>query len=164
MAPTDCDNAGGQTSRQRQCAAWLAFYLGDVTSEHKIEQAALSNARLVEIVEAGLPVTAAEWLRRRTQMSTKQFGQIIPPSTLRSKRKNANNRLSTEQSDRVMRVAEIYAHAADVFGGHEPAKQWMQRTNPRMPDGRTPEEMLATSYGARYVDDILVQVEHGITA
>lgn len=164
MATTDRGTPGQQPPRQRQYAQWLAFYLGDEALKGELGRATLSNARLAEVVEAGLPVAAADWLRQRSHMSAKQFGKIIPRSTLESRRKSGEQALSVEQSGRVMRVAEIYARAAEVFGDHERAEQWMKRTNPGMPHGRTPAEMLLTSYGARHVDDVLTRLEHGIPA
>ncbi|WP_290651494.1 antitoxin Xre/MbcA/ParS toxin-binding domain-containing protein [Aquisalimonas sp.] len=156
-----------------QHAKWLIYYLGEnifqrqARGGRKASRAivtTVSGTELAGIVEAGLPVSAAEFLRQRTHMSVKRFGQFIPRSTLESKRKSAEQTLSAEQSDRIMRIAEIYARAAEVFGDSDRAERWMKRTNPQMPDGRTPEEMLLTSYGARHVDDVLTRLEHGIPA
>lgn len=144
-------------------AQWMLYYLGkEAFREEPKERPTISNARLAEIVEAGLPVSVADYLRQRTHMSARKFGHIVPRSTLQSKRKSADKKLSVEQSDRIMRVAQVYAHAAEVFGDSKRAETWMKRTNPRMPDERTPEEILKTSYGARYIDDVLTQFECGI--
>jgi putative toxin-antitoxin system antitoxin component (TIGR02293 family) len=148
---------------------WRAYYLGLEDSEvsakpHKIESPDLvSRDSMRSVVEAGLTVYTAESLRRRTHMTVKRFGRFIPRSTLQSKRER-DQKLSIEQSDRLMRLADVYAHAAVVFGDSERAERWMKRTNPQMPDERTPEEMLETSYGAQLVDDVLTQLEHGVLA
>lgn len=168
MASNPSESAARRAPRDRE--QWLAFYLGaDEAGRGQaprgpgVHRVALSGKHLAGMVESGLSVATAESLRRRTHMTVKHFGQFIPRTTLESKRQS-NQKLSAEQSDRVMRVAEVYAHAADVFGDSERAEKWMKRTNPRMPEGRTPEDMLRTSYGARYVDDVLTQIEHGIPA
>lgn len=163
-------SAEGDTTNQRPIGRseiartqWMLYYLGqEAFRDEPKERPTISNARLAEIVEAGLPVSVADFLRQRTHMSAQKFGHIVPRGTLQSKRKSADKKLSVEQSDRIMRVAEVYAHAAEVFGDSERAETWMKRTNPRMPDERTPEEMLKTSYGARYIDDVLTQFECGI--
>ena len=141
---------------------WLAYYLGEDPLGGEHWRSHQSNAQLASTVEAGFSTTAAEFLRRRTGMSVRSFGQIIPRSTLQSKRMRADTKLSPRQSDRVMQVAALYAHAAEVFGSSEHAVKWMKRTNPQMPGERTPEEMTGTSYGLCVVDDALTRVEHGV--
>lgn len=162
-----------ENSIQIQRQQWLAFYLGnDKSTPQKALRKALpvrfawssmDEATLGALVEAGLSVYAAESLRQRTHMTIRGFGRFIPRSTLQSKRKS-EQKLSTEQSDRIMRIAEVYAHAAAVFGDSDRAERWMKRTNPQMPEGRTPEDMLEHSYGARLVDEVLTQLEHGVPA
>lgn len=114
-----------------------------------------SGAEFARIIETGLPVEAAGILSQRTHMSVKKFAQLIPRSTLESRRKSPNKTLTPEQYDRVMRVAEAYAHVAETFGDPDRAERWMKRTNRQMPDAPTPEQMLLTSYRARHVGDAL---------
>ncbi|WP_067564312.1 type II RES/Xre toxin-antitoxin system antitoxin [Halofilum ochraceum] len=169
---TSSESGSVENSTQREREQWLAFYLGTDDStprkgpkapQVRVRWSSMKGASLAAFVEAGLSVDTAESLRQRTHMTVKGFGRFIPRSTLQSKRKS-DQRLSTEQSDRIMRIAEVYAHAATVFGDSDRAERWMKRTNPQMPDERTPEEMLEHSYGARLVDEVLTQLEHGVPA
>jgi len=60
------------------------------------------------------------------------------------------------------RRAGVRAHALQVFGNAARADRWPERTNPQMPTGRTPAELLETSTGADLVERVLGQLEHGI--
>ena len=60
------------------------------------------------------------------------------------------------------RRAGARPHAVGVFGNAERADRWLERTNPQMPAGRTPAELLEKSAGAELVGRVLGQVEHGI--
>ena len=62
-----------------------------------------------------------------------------------------------------MRVARITAMAEQVFGEPERAWRWLRKPKRRF-DGKTPVEMLATEAGARLVEEMIGQIEHGIFA
>jgi len=57
---------------------------------------------------------------------------------------------------------DVRAHAVRVFGNADRADRWLERSNPRMPVGRTPAEVLETPGGAELVERVLGQIEHGI--
>lgn len=156
---------------------WLSYYLDNLTGASTIDEPGqsgrprqgdsphITGARRVGLVEEGLPLRSAEILRQRIHMTTAEFSRIgIPRSTLASKRQRRSKVLSTEQSDRVMRIAQVYAHAAETFGDPERGQQWMARTNPHMPNNRTPADLLGTETGAGYVEEVLTQLDYGIPA
>jgi putative toxin-antitoxin system antitoxin component (TIGR02293 family) len=71
--------------------------------------------------------------------------------------------LTKDESDRAVRVARITAMAERVFGEPERAWCWLRKPK-RNFEGRTPLEMLATEAGARLVEEMLAQIDHGIFA
>lgn len=77
------------------------------------------------------------------------------------RRKEAGKRLDSETSERLLRLAKLYARAAEVIGEDALAKQWM-RTPRSLFEGKTPFEMATTELGAREVEDLLLRTEHGI--
>lgn len=87
---------------------------------------------------------------------------IIPRRTLSYRRQNGE-RLSTEESDKVIRLAKIVAQAETVFGDRQKAMSWLRRPQARFA-GKTALETMATEQGGRLVEEALVQMDEGYFA
>lgn len=114
----------------------------------------------VKVVERGLPKAAFERLRLAFGLPKNQMADIvsIPVRTL-ARRK----RLLVPESDRVLRLGLLFQKCLSVFGDAEASRQWMQVPK-RAFSGRTPLEMARTEVGAREVERLLGQIEHGVFA
>ena len=53
--------------------------------------------------------------------------------------------------------------AEQVFGDSQRAWRWLRKPK-RLFDGKTPIEMLATETGARMIEELIVQIDHGMAA
>ena len=84
---------------------------------------------------------------------------IIPARTLQHRR-SRRERLTIEESDRVIRVLRVLSAAEGVYGRRERALQWLRRPNPRLQD-RSPMSLLKTDTGARIVEELLGQIDEG---
>jgi putative toxin-antitoxin system antitoxin component (TIGR02293 family) len=84
---------------------------------------------------------------------------IIPARTLQHRR-SRNERLSVEESDRVIRALRVVSAAENVYESRERALKWLRRPNPRLND-RTPISLLKTDTGARIVEELLGQIDEG---
>lgn len=84
---------------------------------------------------------------------------VIPRRTRRHQQ--TRKRLSTEQSDRVARTADVFARAHRIFGDAGRANRWMKRPHPEL-DDRRPLDLLRFSSGAQVVLDLLGRIEHGV--
>jgi len=69
--------------------------------------------------------------------------------------------LSTEQSGRAWKFAEILAKATEVFGSQEDAEQWLERRAMGL-DQRRPIDLLATPAGVSIVEDFLGRLKYGV--
>jgi putative toxin-antitoxin system antitoxin component (TIGR02293 family) len=87
---------------------------------------------------------------------------IIPRRTL-SHRRQRHQRLSTDESDKAIRLARIVAQATVTFGNQEKAIRWLRTSNRRFAD-RTALDMVSTEHGSRLVEEALVQVDEGYFA
>jgi putative toxin-antitoxin system antitoxin component (TIGR02293 family) len=76
-------------------------------------------------------------------------------------RKIKERRGDVEATDRVLRLARISAEADRVFGDSAKASRWLRRPNPALA-GRAPIELLASETGAQAVDELLIQIDHGM--
>ncbi|HET8655560.1 MAG TPA: antitoxin Xre-like helix-turn-helix domain-containing protein, partial [Longimicrobiaceae bacterium] len=91
----------------------LTRTLDDVGGTNIFGTEVRSAIELVALIEQGIPVRAVDALRRLGDLSEADLGEIIARRTLAHARKN--DRLSPEQSDRVVRAIGTYARAHEVF-------------------------------------------------
>lgn len=87
---------------------------------------------------------------------------IIPARTLRH-RKIRRERLSLDESDRVVRLARIQALAEDVFGEVAKANQWL-REGLAILGGKSPLETARTEAGGRLIEQLLAKLDWGAAA
>ncbi len=117
---------------------------------------------LVTAVRDGLPVAAfaavAEYTRLTREMLAKISG--IP---LRTVQRRAKARLRRDESDRLARIARIYALAETVLGSRSAAEAWMLAPNWTL-DGVPPLDHINTEVAAREVEDALGRIEEGVFA
>ncbi len=121
-----------------------------------------SELGLIERVRTGLSGKMLRTLQERAQISGDALGAVvqIPARTL-TRRLNAG-RLTSEESDRVMRFARLFAQVIALFEGDESAaRRWLERPSPAL-GGATPLSMADTDLGTRAVSDLIGRLEHGI--
>jgi putative toxin-antitoxin system antitoxin component (TIGR02293 family) len=87
---------------------------------------------------------------------------IIPGRTLRH-RKSKKEHLSTEESDRGVRLARIQALAEDIFGDTAKASRWLREPLGIL-DDKSPLELARTESGARLIEQILAKIDWGAAA
>lgn len=122
----------------------------------------LQAREVVHEIERGLPFAAFERLRNTLGLTAGEFAKVvaIPARTLI--RRKSEGRLSLEESDRLVRVSRVFAHAVDVYDGDpERAAEWMKSPIPAL-GGRRPIDLVWSDAGAMGVDRILGRLEHGI--
>ncbi|HEX8469352.1 MAG TPA: antitoxin Xre/MbcA/ParS toxin-binding domain-containing protein [Allosphingosinicella sp.] len=71
--------------------------------------------------------------------------------------------LSSEQSGRAWKLAEVVAKAIEVFGSQEEAEQWLDRPAIGLNQNR-PIELLSTTAGTEVVEQYLERMEYGVYA
>jgi putative toxin-antitoxin system antitoxin component (TIGR02293 family) len=121
-----------------------------------------SEFGLAKLVENGLPVARLSILKAHGVTFTEMSEIVISPRTLKH-RKARGERLSDEETDRMVRVARIIALANSVFGDPQKALKWL-RTESTAMGGRRPLSMLRTDAGGRLVEGKLWQIDEGMFA
>lgn len=84
----------------------------------------------------------------------------ITPRTLA--RRRAAGKISSEESERLLRVSSVYEKALELFEGNaDAARRWL--TTPRRYFAReTPLDYARTELGAREVKQLIERLEHGV--
>lgn len=111
------------------------------------------------MVEEGLPARSIEVLMRKMEIGTAEMSALIPKRTLIASKQRS--RLSSDQSDRLARLARIFRLAEETLGNTEKARVWMLRPN-RSLGGKTPLELVRRSSGSLLVERALGRLAHGV--
>jgi putative toxin-antitoxin system antitoxin component (TIGR02293 family) len=117
---------------------------------------------VIEQIEKGLPYSAFDRFQRNTGLSTQQLLDLlqIPRRTLA--RRNTEGRLSSEESERLVRAARVFATTLHLFGGDAgESVEWLTEAQ-RAFAGITPLDMARTDIGAQEVERLIFQLEHGV--
>lgn len=130
----------------------------------KLGSREVSSARDLElVVQEGLPLESVEITIEHIfpHNPTPRY-QIVPRATLSRRIKNGE-RLSPEESEKLQRVARVFAMAKDVWGSEEDAREFMVKCHPML-DDRSPFEASLSEIGAREVEGILGRLLFGSAA
>lgn len=120
------------------------------------------TAKLLERVEEGLPFQSWERFVKATEIPAELARSVvqIPARTLT--RRKVEGRLHTDESDRLVRMARIFARALTLFDGDaEGARGWLLSSQPAL-GGATPFQYASTDVGSREVEALIGRLEHGI--
>jgi putative toxin-antitoxin system antitoxin component (TIGR02293 family) len=129
-----------------QMGDWLGFPPPATGADilHVVE-ARLSPSVISRLIAAGL---------QRAEIDT----AIIPLRTLQHRR-SRREKLTIEESDRVLRMIRVLSLAETVYGSRERALAWLR--TPKI-EGRTPLSLLNTDAGSRMVEELLIQIDDGM--
>jgi len=108
---------------------------------------------LVDSLHAGLPYHALEAVKQRLRLFDSEIaGAIgIHPRTL--VRRKSQERLRSDESDRLSRLARVTSRAIDVLGSEENALAWLRHPN-RALGGAAPLGYLSMDLGAMRVEAV----------
>jgi putative toxin-antitoxin system antitoxin component (TIGR02293 family) len=82
--------------------------------------------------------------------------RVVPAATFKRR-----TRLSAEESERTERLARVLARAEQVWGERGEARAFLNRPHPLLAND-TPLDVARTELGARRVERLLADVEHGL--
>ncbi len=119
-----------------------------------------SEQELLNIIEGQLPVTSIKRLLALGISRAEVDALVIPLRTLQHRR-SRREKLTVDESDRVLRVMRVLSQAETLYESRERALEWLRRANPRL-DGRAPLHLLKTDAGSRIVEELLTQIDEGM--
>jgi len=130
-------------------------------SRKAFRYASLAFVDAAAIVKEGITGFRVEELQDRLELTSRELSEIvsIPDRTL--SRRKRQDRLPRDESERIFRLGRLADLAETVLGGQTNAVQWLKEPNFALGD-ITPLEMASTEPGARFVEQLLGRIEHGI--
>ncbi len=121
-----------------------------------------SRLDLARSVEGGLPVSALDSLAGFVAPEDTRFKfRLVSKATLERRRTSSSKRLTTEEGDRLARLAKVFSFALDIYGDAVKAREFLARPH-AMLDGKPPLDVaLATGPGADVVINVLGRAAYG---
>ncbi|HEX7363479.1 MAG TPA: antitoxin Xre/MbcA/ParS toxin-binding domain-containing protein [Bryobacteraceae bacterium] len=120
----------------------------------------VTEAELLRIVEERLAPAIINRLIHLGLERSEINAIVIPLRTLQHRR-SRREKLTIEESDRVLRVIRAISLAESVYGTRQRALEWLRKLHPRL-EGRSPLSLLKTDMGSRIVEGLLIQIDEGM--
>ncbi len=111
---------------------------------------------LASSVEKGLPVSALEkFANRVSPQDVRRFTYRVVPKPTLERRRIDNLLFTTQERDRLARIAKVFAFGLEVFRDEALVRRFLDHPHPML-DDKTPLEIaLATGPGADVVINLL---------
>jgi putative toxin-antitoxin system antitoxin component (TIGR02293 family) len=144
---------------------WSRARAGHATTYLYVSLLGLKDFDPLEIVKRvaqGLRFQSLERFQENTLFTTEEVADLvsIPARTLQ--RRKARGRLDPEESDRLLRVARVFAKALELFEGDaQAARNWFH-TPARGLGNERPIRLARTELGSREVEALIDRLEHGV--
>ena len=119
-----------------------------------------TDSDILRIVEGRLATSVIKRLTALGLERSEIDNAIIPARTLQHRR-SRREKLTMEESDRVLRMIRLLSTAETVYGSRERALAWMRKPQPRL-EGRSPLSLLTTDTGSRLVEELFIQIDEGM--
>lgn len=97
------------------------------------------------------------------EFSFAEIEEIVVPKRTLARRRARGEALTSDETDRALRLARITIETRRVFGNADKAARWLRKPNAAL-SGQTPLALLRSETGARVVDELLGQIDHGMFA
>ena len=123
---------------------------------------ATSLLGIARLVETGLPLAALDRVVRAVAPDDASFvARIVPKATLSRRRAAASGTLSAEESNKVARLAKVWAMAMRGWNDEADARAFLRRPHPML-EGRPPRDVaVASDPGADAVVNIIGRGAYG---
>ncbi len=123
-----------------------------------------SGLTLAEAVAVGLPSGALDAVLAHFAASPISKGrvyQVVGKERTLQRKRREQALLSTDESDRLARLARLAVCAEESLGSRESGARWLEKPN-RALDYESPIDLLATDAGAVAVEQVLGRIAHGV--
>lgn len=123
---------------------------------------ATDTTDLIQQIDAGFSFSTLLELESKSGISLSLLTPVlgIPERTLA--RRRASGTLSSEESERLLRVSNIFEKCLELFEGDKSATVTWLTTPKKAFNSQTPLSYSRTELGAREVENLIGRIEHGV--
>ncbi len=117
--------------------------------------------QIATAIKAGLSFKEGINVKQRLGLSDKEIAETIGTSekTLQ-RRKQKGEHFTMVESDRLFRLARIFALTSEVLKSEDLARKWLHRPQFGL-GGEVPIEVMKTEAGAKDVEELLYRIAYG---
>ncbi|HEY1901632.1 MAG TPA: antitoxin Xre/MbcA/ParS toxin-binding domain-containing protein [Terracidiphilus sp.] len=112
-------------------------------------------------IARGVPLRALEDFSIYSGIPLKDLLEVIIPARTLKHRRQRQEPLNLDESDRLARVARLYELAVKVFDDADKARRWLSKPKERFQE-HSPVAMMRTELGGRQVEEMLYQIDEGM--
>jgi putative toxin-antitoxin system antitoxin component (TIGR02293 family) len=123
-------------------------------------RAPATESDILRLVEGRLGASVIKRLSA-LGLERSEIDEVVIPSRTLQHRRSRREKLTMEESDRVLRIIRVLSSAEAVYGGRERALAWLRKPQARL-EGRSPLSLLKTDTGSRIVEETLIQIDEGM--
>jgi putative toxin-antitoxin system antitoxin component (TIGR02293 family) len=118
---------------------------------------------LARLIETGFPEPVLERVKNALGLTDRETAKVLRVSekTIGRLRGAPSRRLSPAASDRLYRIARLFALAEEVLERADAARDWLREPQAGL-GNRSPLELMGTEAGSREVEDLLLRIEHSV--
>jgi putative toxin-antitoxin system antitoxin component (TIGR02293 family) len=116
---------------------------------------------LIRKIQKGLRFSELETLQNSIDLPFEQLAAKLCISRSTLQRRKIAGRLSSDESDKVIRFSRLIRHATRVFGDVERARAWLKHPQLGL-GGAVPLDYAGTETGAREVENLLGRIENSV--
>lgn len=134
----------------------------DITDWLGLKDAERSPLALANCVKAGLPLSALERLSNAIAPDDASFPYRFVPRAALVRRKSASKaKLTINESDRVVAVAQVWGVAMEIYRDKQKARAFLFRRHPMLENQRPIDLAIDTGIGAKLVIHLLGCAAYG---
>ena len=154
--------SGGASVRESEAARAYRLLGGRKIMKRTVQNSLDAHDVIVEGIPAKSLLHLVDGVRVLSTGDVLNKAIGISIRTLQRRKSDAKPKvLSTEQSSRAWRFAEIIAQATDIMGSQDAAEAWILEPAIGL-NNRRPIDLLATAAGAEAVETYLTRLEYGV--
>lgn len=138
----------------------LAAIVDELGGERVVGHRVRTGEEMSRAIREGFPHSVVDCFVRNSGLSLQEVARSLDLSVRSLQRRKHTGRLARFESDRLFRLARLFALAEHFLGDRDRGVAWLKRPN-RALGGAIPLEIIDTESGARQVEEVLGRIGYG---
>lgn len=119
------------------------------------------KADYVRMTNIGLSKENFDSLREQTGLDVKTAAAVLSLTPRTIQRFTSKEKFRKPASEKLLRLADLYARGYSLFGSKEKFDEWISSPNLAL-ENQSPLSLLDNHYGLDMIESIIGRMEHGI--
>ena len=116
---------------------------------------------LLSAINSGIKTTAINVFAKKSGITQETLVSLLKINYKTFTRRKEDGLLKPIESDRLLAIAKVYAHALDIFGTSDKTLEWLNEPNLAL-NNMKPIDLLSTSHGCSLITEILYRIDYGV--